>query len=733
MSISLNSTAIIGKGGQSVALGSLLNISATGNPAWLVVSGLDRKEYTTASNGSTGTFSGNGASLGFSAIGGDGRGAGIAFSYVAASGRYWNASYGFLDQLTYTISNSANDVTNLSLYGASSLGIAASYLANPYALSQINTLNYLGSVTIATQPQLGTAPSQATPNSIAKVAQSFVGQAWNENGCWVLASSICAEAGAGLPVDSTMVGLSARANGEWIVAFDGSKTPGADWKSILRAGEVIVIGGPSIAHIATCVSGIGSTAMLIDNMTVTGAGGKILNAANDGAPTDIIIQAAHLASQEWTGVLTADVKIYELDVPIITATASAMSMSSKLTQTTSFTLAPWFTGADPAGKAIQQWQVYNSAASDSLTLSGTVKDAHSAATAVSTTSLSAVCLLTGPLNSTDTISVRAYNGSWWGDWTTLNVTVSGLAQAPILAKQTAAQLFMAGQKLTLALPATTFTDPNGFDLTYTASLANGQSMPSWLSFNATTRTFTGTIPANTAPMQVKVTATDTAGLSATETFSIGLLTPPKLVAQTPAQTIKTGTSFSISLTGAFIDPDGQSFSETVTQLNGVALPSWLKFNASTLTLSGTAPSATQKLTLVVVAKDTSSLSASESFTLTISNTVPTSSLTASLAQSAAPSALTATVIDATNASLTSASPAPEIFNFTSLIGAHALTDFNPAQDLIQLGKGIFANAADMQAHATQGLGGIFLNAAQGSLFLPGFAVNQVSLLPIALG
>ena len=729
MSIFLNSTAIIGKGGQTVALGSLLTVTGSGNPAYLVLSGLDRKEYTTASNGSTGTLSGKGATLGFSSIGGDGRGAGIAFSYVPTSGLYWNASYGYLDQLTYTMSSSTNALTNFSLYGATSLGVAASYLSNPYVLSQINSLSYLGSITVANQPSFGAAPSQATPYSIAKVAQSFLGQAWNADGCWVLASTICAEAGAGLPIDSTMVGLPARANGQWIVAFDGSKTPTGNWKSILRAGEIIVIGGPGIAHIATVVSGVGATAMLIDNMTVTGPGGKILNSANDGSPRDIIIQAPHLASQEWPGVLTSNVKIYQLDVPIVTATAAATTMASKLTQKTALTLAPWFTATDPAGKAIQQWQVYNSAASDSLTLSGIAKDAHSEENALTTTSLSAICLLTGPQNCTDTINVRAYNGSWWGDWTTLNVTVSGLAQAPLLAKQTASQLFNISQKFSLVLPTGTFTDPNGFDLTYTATLENGQPLPSWLSFNAATRTFTGTIPANTSPVQVKVTATDTAGLTASETFSIGPLTPPKLVAQTPAQTVKIGTAFSISLAGAFTDPDGQSFTETVTQLNGVALPTWLKFNATTLTLSGTAPATQQKLTLVVVAKDTSGLSASESFTLTLSNTVPATSLTKALAL---PAAISTTFIDATDTAISAATPSADIVAFTTLIGAHTLTSFNPAQDVIQFANGIFADAADLHAHAAQSFGGITLYAAQGSLFLPGFTAGQVASLPILL-
>ncbi|MEJ0049399.1 MAG: hypothetical protein WDN04_27335 [Rhodospirillales bacterium] len=69
----------------------------------------------------------------------------------------------------------------------------------------------------------GPAPGQATPFGIAAVAAQFVGQAWNNQGCWVLASTIAAEAGAGLPVQSTAVGVAGRANGEWAVIYNGPR------------------------------------------------------------------------------------------------------------------------------------------------------------------------------------------------------------------------------------------------------------------------------------------------------------------------------------------------------------------------------------------------------------------------------------------------------------------------------------------------------------------------------
>ena len=74
--------------------------------------------------------------------------------------------------------------------------------------------------------------------------------------------------------------------------------------------------------------------------------------------------------------------------------------------------------------------------------------------------------------------------------------------------------------------AGTFTDVDSGDtLTYAATLADGIALPAWLSFNATTRTFSGTpAAANVGTISVKATATDLGGLAASETFNIAVAT-----------------------------------------------------------------------------------------------------------------------------------------------------------------------------------------------------------------
>ena len=78
-----------------------------------------------------------------------------------------------------------------------------------------------------------------------------------------------------------------------------------------------------------------------------------------------------------------------------------------------------------------------------------------------------------------------------------------------------------GQTLDFSFAA--FTDADGDDLTYTATLATGAALPGWLGFNADTRTFNGTPSASSASINVKVTASDGAGGTANDFFKIKVI------------------------------------------------------------------------------------------------------------------------------------------------------------------------------------------------------------------
>jgi hypothetical protein len=195
----------------------------------------------------------------------------------------------------------------------------------------------------------------------------------------------------------------------------------------------------------------------------------------------------------------------------------------------------------------------------------------------------------------------------------VSINVISAPKNPVLAIQTQAQSWIQGQAETLVLPAGTFTDPSGQALTYSAGTsAIGTS---WLSFNPATRAFSGTVPAGQTNFSITVTATDTSGLSASESFEVYVTAPatnPQLTKQTATQNWTAGESVTFALpSGTFTDPRGEAL--TYSAAAPTAVSSWLQFNTTTQTFTGTVPAGQADFALTVTATDTSGLSASDTF------------------------------------------------------------------------------------------------------------------------
>lgn len=99
-------------------------------------------------------------------------------------------------------------------------------------------------------------------------------------------------------------------------------------------------------------------------------------------------------------------------------------------------------------------------------------------------------------------------------------TSSDFVQPPQLENKTAKQVVTAGRAFSFALATNTFVDLQSEAMTYVATLENAAALPSWLSFNAQTEQFSGTMPTGTQPFKVYVTATNSSGLHTTEAFVI---------------------------------------------------------------------------------------------------------------------------------------------------------------------------------------------------------------------
>ena len=146
------------------------------------------------------------------------------------------------------------------------------------------------------------------------------------------------------------------------------------------------------------------------------------------------------------------------------------------------------------------------------------------------------------------------------------------------------------------IPSDTFSDADmGDTLSYSASLANGGLLPSWLTFDSDTQTFSG-IPTNddVGSIDIRVTATDTTGTQAADIFSLtvnNVNDAPELAQPVSDQTTTIDTPFSLAVpAGTFTDDDiiyGDQLTLSATLANGDSLPDWLVFDPDTGVFSGT--------------------------------------------------------------------------------------------------------------------------------------------------
>jgi hypothetical protein len=440
MTVTQTSGSVIAETAQHISLSSLFTFGP-GLPSTIGISILDDDNYTKSNPGALGYFFGNGATSQVTSTNSQQKSFTYElFQYDPASGQYINSTLGSLNNLVY-VAPTGNDHAELLSVFTFKNGTSLDY----------SNLTDLGDLSIVSQASPAANPGQATPNSICAVAESFVGQVWNANGCQVLGDVIAGLAGSSLPFTALALTSSdqspvlAQPNGEWIVAYDGRTQANPSYAAVeamVRPGDIINLAwkntSQSAGHLFTVVSGSGANAMVIDNEQ-TGS-----NSANDGSSSDIIIQPPHSLGETLNqyfiangGAVPASIEVYRLDTPIITALAAPSTLHGG----SSVTLDGLFSAADPAGKAITGYQVYDSASGNVFSVGGTQQSAHSAATAISVGSLGSIALVEATAGGSDVLEVRGFNGTYWGDWQSLTVTASpDLTAAQAIGDAAAGQL-----------------------------------------------------------------------------------------------------------------------------------------------------------------------------------------------------------------------------------------------------------------------------------------------------
>jgi Ca2+-binding RTX toxin-like protein len=191
--------------------------------------------------------------------------------------------------------------------------------------------------------------------------------------------------------------------------------------------------------------------------------------------------------------------------PVYSGTLTSLTTSAALPF--SFTLAPTtFTDPDAGdvlvlsvalanGAALPDWLVFDSA---TRTLSGTPTAAQVGALSIA-------------FKATDS----------YGASTTVPVAFTVQPnRAPVVSVPLSDQRVEHNASFSLLLEPGAFTDPDaGENLQFSATLANGSPLPSWVSFNPALRSFNGVAPAS-GTVSIKVTAVDAVGSSVSDVFDL---------------------------------------------------------------------------------------------------------------------------------------------------------------------------------------------------------------------
>ena len=157
--------------------------------------------------------------------------------------------------------------------------------------------------------------------------------------------------------------------------------------------------------------------------------------------------------------------------------------------------------------------------------------------------------------------------------TTASLDITPVNDAPVVANAIADQGATQGSPFTFQFAGNTFNDVDtGDTLNYAATLSNGSPLPSWLGFDAATRTFSGT-PANgdVGSIAVKVTATDGGNASVSDIFNITVgNTNDAPVNTVPASALTVNEDVPLGFAGAISvhDVDGNLASTQLSVLSG---------------------------------------------------------------------------------------------------------------------------------------------------------------------
>ncbi|MCC6988629.1 MAG: M10 family metallopeptidase C-terminal domain-containing protein [Acidobacteria bacterium] len=138
-----------------------------------------------------------------------------------------------------------------------------------------------------------------------------------------------------------------------------------------------------------------------------------------------------------------------------------------------------------------------------------------------------------------------------------------------------------GSPFVLTVPESFAVDPENGDVSYTITQANGAALPAWMSFDAATRSLTGTPTLGADPVALRLTARDPAGASTALDFTLSVIDVRTSTAAGETLTGGAGDDLFVFANGSGADRvlnfSTAAGSGDVIDLSAVTNPDWTTF------------------------------------------------------------------------------------------------------------------------------------------------------------
>ena len=215
---------------------------------------------------------------------------------------------------------------------------------------------------------------------------------------------------------------------------------------------------------------------------------------------------------------------------------------------------------NPGNSEITGYQFRQKAGSNSY---GPWTDISNSAAAVTHT-------ITGLTNGTAyTFQVRAVAGTVNGAPSDEKMATPRANSIPMVANPIPNQTATVGTAFRYQFSEDTFSDADGDPLSYTAARGDGTNLPTWLTFNANSRTFSGTPQASDiGTLNIRVTASDDNGGSVFDAFDITVNALPVVTIAAGTSPVTEGTAASFTISASPMPASNLTVNLSVAEASG---------------------------------------------------------------------------------------------------------------------------------------------------------------------